>query len=344
MCFLWMGMVMMVLSGTALGTGIKEHHNHHEHTTLCDILAAAVALYTSGQAGDKLKKALGQVIFGREAGGDLAELRANFPGGSGEGTDRPNSCGKCIYNNHDHYPGKSIPHDLLCLCTVGQDGSPFKSHGVQSLCGISGGDWGCPEYRPGHSYAGDGRHWDCGGKGWNSPWDHNRLNKTWHRIIKQCLSKKADTNLQAALAALKDKKDTNQIPNWDRSSYPCGGNEISTICVGSSDYCGKKQDPLYPQWREALEELTNEDFKLFKKPTTRRKTRRGTTNDTTLSGTDEESSGETDVHATHSSQARTTADTPETTKNKIFSSFSKQEGSAHITQPFLCLLSAVFLI
>ncbi|CCD11706.1 Variant surface glycoprotein [Trypanosoma congolense IL3000] len=337
------GMMMMALSGGSLGTGTSEHHNHEEHATLCGLLGAAATLYNSGRAGEKLRKALGQVIFGKEDGGSLADLKRGFPEEYGKDGGRHNSCGECRHNNHDHYPGKSIPHDLLCLCTMGENGAPFNSGGHYSLCGVTGDRWGCKAKERNTYYAGDGQHWDCTNQqNGQSTWHHEKRKTAWQQVVQTCLKRKINLTLKDALDTFKGKKTGGHIINWNRNPSSCGGTSPDTICVGSSGWCGKETDNSYPQWLEVLEELTQEDFKLLERPTVKRRRRRQARNSTIQEGPDaEDDAEEEEEEFTTSTEGTSTTASLDKSRNHLLSLLSKHDGTS-LPPPHSWLLSAVF--
>ncbi|CCD14069.1 unnamed protein product [Trypanosoma congolense IL3000] len=180
----WMVVMVVDTAGSVIGTHVALHkkHNAEEHHALCDLLGAAVDLWQIAQNGGSdspPKKALGQAIFGNANGGTLTDLERGSPTDYEEHGDRSALCGSCLHGRR-HYPGKSIPHELPCLCTVGQNGAPFNNGGYHSLCGVTGGDWGCTVAARPATYFGDGQHWDCTRQtAWNSGWDSGRRKVAW---------------------------------------------------------------------------------------------------------------------------------------------------------------------
>ncbi|CCD16037.1 Variant surface glycoprotein [Trypanosoma congolense IL3000] len=332
----------MLTEGTSSLT--KENLNIKEHNALCEVLGAAVSLWDRVKDHNTpLKKALAQAIFGAEnANGDIAGLIGKMPQEYNEDGDRHNWCGECS-QGATIYPGISIPHDLLCMCTVGHSGAPFNVDQHHSLCGVEGEKWGCTTYKAPSHHVGEKKHWECSGKKWNTHWDKDRRQMAWEKVVKPCLDSLHRTNLRDALKSFRTKKSNNQIPNMDRHSNKCGGTH-GDICVKYSGWCGKSGGSEFPQWLDALNDLTDADFNVIERTTAKRRTRRESSNDTTLSGTDEATFDNAEDPDTHSSQVRTTAHTQEATQSKIFSSFPKQESSTTITQTSSGLISAVFLI
>ncbi|CCD15200.1 unnamed protein product [Trypanosoma congolense IL3000] len=125
---LWIVALVMSFGGLC-ATAAK--FNAEEHDALCNVLVAAVELWDIEESPESelpsaLKTAINQAIFGKEKGGNLEDLYEALPDVYEHPGDREQWCGKCSPRyQRGPYPGKSIPHDLMCLCTPGKEGTPF---------------------------------------------------------------------------------------------------------------------------------------------------------------------------------------------------------------------------
>ncbi|CCD14173.1 Variant surface glycoprotein [Trypanosoma congolense IL3000] len=247
----WMVMVVGVVTGTAAGKMVKSH-NHHELADLCEVLGAAVILSNCGAAGARLRKALGQVIFWKHAGGNLENLQKVFPEEYGKECAEPTHWGSSYTTTLTTTPGKSIPHDLLCMCTVGSGGFPFYSgtDNTRTLCHKSAKELGC----------GMGSGSGCpNGHGWTETNSNNHASKhlkaTWDSIVKTCLTKAPNTTLEHAQNSLEEHlnpKDGYSSVFWARGHTTCGGVN-GDICVNYNK-CDKASGRDFPQWWEALQD------------------------------------------------------------------------------------------
>ncbi|CCD16036.1 unnamed protein product [Trypanosoma congolense IL3000] len=142
----WM---MMVVMGVATGAdGDKgSDHDAGSHRRLCDLLQAAIKKWEVVKNENKegpLHKALEKTIFGKEGGGkELEKLRRGLPEDyhTGANGQRANWCGK-LYSSEERvvlvrWPGHSAPHDLMCLCTRGENLwlTTTQRSGTDTLCG-----------------------------------------------------------------------------------------------------------------------------------------------------------------------------------------------------------------
>ncbi|CCD16373.1 unnamed protein product [Trypanosoma congolense IL3000] len=127
---LWMVVLVVVLTTLVRASG----HNEAQHDALCGVLKKAVSRW--GKEGETLteplKTGLKVTIFGNESGGDIEKLRKELPEFYDNVWSGVSASGMPCAG---YYSGRSAPHGLVCLCTVGTDGFPF--HGRienQKLC------------------------------------------------------------------------------------------------------------------------------------------------------------------------------------------------------------------
>ncbi|CCD13880.1 Variant surface glycoprotein [Trypanosoma congolense IL3000] len=245
-------MVVVVWVRIVIGEESPNNHNKNEYEALCSVLSSAVTIFESGRGSSALKKALEQAIFGSKTQQDkLESLLWALPQEFQAPGDRQNWCGVCA-NSH-HYPGKSIPHDMLCLCTVGGAGYPF-SYGASTLCGKSARELGC---------SGDYRT-DCSGsEGWTES-KHGEPAKThvratWDAVVKPCFRAQSPNSLEETRNTLMKhlKPPDGYSPIWGRGHSYCGGTG-GNVCLNYPNPCGPTN---FPQWVKDLSEaLEKEDF------------------------------------------------------------------------------------
>ncbi|CCD16184.1 Variant surface glycoprotein, partial [Trypanosoma congolense IL3000] len=128
--------IFMCINGVRGGdvSDYKPGHNFNgaEHDVLCEVLKASADLWDASRKTDLkldngLEKSLGQALFGKESGGNLEDIKDTLPPEYNTAAHRELMCGWCHHKQPAH-PGKSIPHDLMCLCTPGKYAEPFYSY------------------------------------------------------------------------------------------------------------------------------------------------------------------------------------------------------------------------
>ncbi|CCD13721.1 unnamed protein product [Trypanosoma congolense IL3000] len=124
---MWMAMLCFVVAGVRADSAVEKEYNKRKHDALCDFLKAAVSIYQSKGGNDAMQKALTRTIFGNEGVEDLERFKRTLPEyySTDFGKNRANVCGQSYTavsrtDPHPRWPGHSAPHDLLCLCTVGE--------------------------------------------------------------------------------------------------------------------------------------------------------------------------------------------------------------------------------
>ncbi|CCD17410.1 Variant surface glycoprotein, partial [Trypanosoma congolense IL3000] len=106
--------------------------NDGEYNALCGVFHASLDLWNATHTAGKvpsngLKAALGQALFGKSSGGSLESLKDELPKEYRDPGQRKYRCGYCEHRE-ETYAGKSITHDLMCLCTPGKDAEPFYGY------------------------------------------------------------------------------------------------------------------------------------------------------------------------------------------------------------------------
>ncbi|CCD14468.1 Variant surface glycoprotein [Trypanosoma congolense IL3000] len=212
----------------------KTDHNKEEHERLCGVLKAAVGRWGISGEGllEPLKTALHRTIFGYGSVEQKVEKLRNalpevYKGGD---LDRAMLCGEPKFEevHQPRWSGHSAPHDVVCLCTVGNNSFPLNGTGSPSstLCGR-----GKIELK-----AGEKKGWTSSGKG------EDQITATWDNVTKPCLegSGKGE-NLKEALetfiAALKTMPSTKGRQGMQLGegtpddSYACTGSPTRGVCV-----------------------------------------------------------------------------------------------------------------
>ncbi|CCD12001.1 Variant surface glycoprotein [Trypanosoma congolense IL3000] len=331
-------MVMMVAVGVCASSD-EKNHNGEEHLALCSVLSAAVTIFQSGRGGPTLQKALRRALFGKENGvGDISTLLAELPRTHHNPESRKSWCGECRYYG-DPYPGWSIPHDLLCLCTVGENGHPFNSYGsVSQLCGRSVTELGCDHGQRDECHTGQGKGWSTSSTGESA---RRHVEATWESVVKTCLKKGLNLTVEEARKTLGEKLtvEEHRSAAWERSHYYCGGDfSGGGICV-SYNLCGKNGYLKQPHWLEDVyDALLTANFNL---PPSYLNTT-GFSNTTFDEGEDGDERGPNgDSHnGTHHGSSSTRRRRKRS--NHAVSHLFKEDGTL-LTHPLLWILSAAFL-
>ncbi|CCD15236.1 Variant surface glycoprotein [Trypanosoma congolense IL3000] len=261
-------MVMMVFFGVVASADEKDH-NGAQHQALCDLMKAAVGKWGSSGEGlsEPLKKALHQTIFGNESGGSLETLRNGLPKDYEEVLKQSDSrnfaCGQ-HYNDPTELgrvhqvlrSGQSAPHDLVCLCTVGDGGWPLNISDSEKLCGLDKSSLG------------------GGSEGWGDESHETKVGKkqitaTWNKVTTPCLKEGQGGDLKKALHNLINKL-VNTSVVWYPSRFQLGEGEPSDdfACTGSPkrgvcvEYYNSTTT-LYPlPWWSELEKAIQKDKEI----------------------------------------------------------------------------------
>ncbi|CCD12688.1 Variant surface glycoprotein [Trypanosoma congolense IL3000] len=233
-----------------------DNHNVDEHDKLCAFLQAAVAKYNEVKhSGSPLARGLRKAIFGvsDSNGKTPSDLRMpedyNKPEDQDTENTRKNWCGLCENNGQKHYPGESAPHDLVCLCTTGQNGHPISGRGKKKLCGKTGDELG-----------------SAGKQGWYTELfkdvdkGNNQIKSTWNTIVTACLQDGNGKNFETALKTFTQKLE--RVENQSqlllgnkKDGKVCSGVPSEGVCVLYHLQCARK-----PWWKE-LEEAIPEHEK-----------------------------------------------------------------------------------
>ncbi|CCD16733.1 Variant surface glycoprotein [Trypanosoma congolense IL3000] len=265
---LWMlVMVFMGVLAAEKETALKDH-NHGEHKALCTVLKMVVGKWGSGGESllEPLKTALHRTIFGNESGGSLETLRNSLPKVYEEvvqdSDSRNMACGQLRNDGNDYHSikqprwsGHSAPHDLVCLCTLGNNSWPLDdTQTASTLCGQE------------KSALGSGK----GNNGWSAIYTgKEQMEATWANVTSKCLEGggKGET-LKAALKEFTDKlvlkpiegqKNRKQLGEGKPDEYyACTGSPTRGVCV-----------MYYPKltahtWWVDLEKALKEDEQLQK--------------------------------------------------------------------------------
>ncbi|CCD13809.1 Variant surface glycoprotein [Trypanosoma congolense IL3000] len=261
-------MVCGVLGAQESDIARKTDHNLEEYNALCNLMKISVQkwkeLESRGNEGP-LKKALGRTIFGDDRGGDLQNLKSETFQKVYKDVER-NALSRLLWcggpydedsrkrlTHEPRWPGHSVPHDLVCLCTVGPDGWPLNNNGKDKLCGLEGNALVATEKQG----------WGAGGPNSRGA---KQIEATWKSITKTCLEGNASgNNLKDALGDfLRQLKKTpgNKYPERYQlgegksdDDYPCSGNE--KICVMYHNSTEHKH-PM-PWWTELQGAIEKDD-------------------------------------------------------------------------------------
>ncbi|CCD15154.1 unnamed protein product [Trypanosoma congolense IL3000] len=178
--------------------------------------------------------------------------------------DRGSRCGGCHQEEKFYYPGSSITHDLMCLCTPGKAAEPFygyywwlfgyKANGFK-LCGKLKEDMGV---NLNHGWYSEGRKKEANG-----------LEKSWKAVIMGCfngwknrnitgsqdLTEKLQKLTEAMTNFTKILKQVNGMHKlgWTKEHTPSDGTDEKRIHVHYNTCNGKRK----PWWKRLNETLTS---------------------------------------------------------------------------------------
>ncbi|CCD17414.1 Variant surface glycoprotein [Trypanosoma congolense IL3000] len=231
-------MVMMVVVG-ASGEADEKDHNGPQHKALCGLLKAAVTKWGNSGEGlsDPLRKALGKTLFGKWEG-DIHVLKEKLPddyknvekdtGTRSAWCGQPHHGGETNDQNLRRWSGHSAPHDMVCLCTVGEKGWPLNesessSETETTLCGQNKQTLG----------AADGKGWDDDGE---KELGENHVNATWFGVTVSCLQGETGGDLKKALGTFLGKLEHKPGDKANPNRYQLGEGKPSnwSACDGTS--------------------------------------------------------------------------------------------------------------
>ncbi|CCD16164.1 Variant surface glycoprotein [Trypanosoma congolense IL3000] len=221
--------VVISLSTPSRGTD----HNREAYQALCDVLQAAVAALVSGGPGlgEPLRTALWNTIFGPDVEQNFETLKSGPPAAYetvvAHSDSRAMSCGRPFLDlgwlrrvHQVRWSGHSATHDLLCLCTVGNNSWPFHeaSPDTTTLCGEG--------KRTLKAEKGEG--WSAMGTG------KKQIKATWDHVVAPCLKEGKGKDLKQALNAFL-RKLVNQSMDTHPSRYQIGQGQPdpSDACDGT---------------------------------------------------------------------------------------------------------------
>ncbi|CCD12836.1 Variant surface glycoprotein [Trypanosoma congolense IL3000] len=254
------------------GAATLTNHNEASHRALCDFLKVAVDKWkevkTRGPT-DPLRKALKDTIFGYGSGDeDMEALKSKLPRDyeevwSGDLSSRTIWCGEQHegYNgvNQARWSGHSAPHDMVCLCTVGNKGWPLNKSDAtnpekEQLCGKG----------PIALKAGDDKGWMGSKSG------KEQIEATWMNVTVPCLNsngqgnklKEAFQKFKNTLGPLVTGDPTHQMLGEGNFSvyHGCDGSPKLGVCVV---YFPNDKDTK-PWWKD-LEQAIKEDEEIKKR-------------------------------------------------------------------------------
>ncbi|CCD16062.1 Variant surface glycoprotein [Trypanosoma congolense IL3000] len=236
----------------------KTEYNLEPYRELCSLLKIAVGNWVEVQKrdpSDPLKRALGRTIFGSTDGGSLDDLKGLPADYTKGGAERGNFCGQPYsepgYFSAPHrWSGHSAPHNLVCLCTKGENGYPVNiSENHDTLCGKTSDALG------------------AGTEGWTkSGSGKTQMEATWKEVVTHCLDGEVGKDLQKALKTFTGNLvNKPEMANPNRYQlgygepgdvYTCTGSPPRGVCVMYYN----STDPTKPQpWWSDLEKAIKED-------------------------------------------------------------------------------------
>ncbi|CCD15850.1 Variant surface glycoprotein [Trypanosoma congolense IL3000] len=279
----WVAIVLaitMVVKGVRGGVYSDEWElNGVDHHHLCEVFKATAELWEASRQSEMkldsgLEAALRQALFSNVGKKDLASITEAVPAAyrPAKPVHRGTWCGSCK-NSERYYPGRSITHDLMCLCSAGYYGNPFygfylfffKETGFK-LCGRERKDMIKDRHHGWYAYNGYGLT-----KG---------LDKPWRTIVWGCVNsreKTFGTGIQDLTAKVKKlsgaMKNFTAILKVVNGRYKLGGFQGHTESDGSSetnmhvlyDTCDDKKKPWWKRLNETLTSKTPEQLLVPRK-------------------------------------------------------------------------------
>ncbi|CCD17587.1 Variant surface glycoprotein [Trypanosoma congolense IL3000] len=259
--------VMEIVGADNVVSEETKDHNKEAHKALCDLMKAAANKWREVEKRvptDPLRNALVTTLFGYGTVGTLETLRSVLPSDYDdvEGTDssRSNWCGQPLngdyQNNYPRWSGHSAPHDMVCLCTLGNNTWPLVGSEKDKLCGQNK-----------NSLGGDNEWWS----GTNNTKKRDAIEKTWKVTVNPCLSGSSpEKDLKEALKKFTGKIVHTWDAKYDENHYVLGQNGtdyISKPCDGSpkDGLCVKYYNSTKPfPWWVDLEKALIEDAEIQK--------------------------------------------------------------------------------
>ncbi|CCD17088.1 Variant surface glycoprotein [Trypanosoma congolense IL3000] len=389
---MWMREPRMIVKGTCmimvLAMVVNLVHayppgtvfNDGEYKTLCPVFQASLDLWNATlnsevKLSGGLKKALGQAIFGSASGGDMDSLKDELPKDYRNPGHRGRRCGLCR-NKDSYFPGRSITHDIMCLCTPGKDAEPFygyywwfgyyyKANGFK-LCGQlreeMGVDLSHGWYEEGTGKKANGleKSWSAAVMGCVNSWRNST--KTANHSLEERLTKLKETLDIFTKKFFKDRNRWDKLGGFKEHSTESDGKDEKNIHVRYGP-CGGSKTPWWKRLQDLLRKNTNE--KLLIKPSAAMQAE-GSEGEpeeqedeesleeagdmesgepTTQEGSSQQGPIENGTQTMTQSRTNSTTSVVNTTGvgNSTYPRLEYLRSSTTITRP-LCLLSASFLI
>ncbi|CCD16818.1 Variant surface glycoprotein [Trypanosoma congolense IL3000] len=333
--------------------GDMDDHNKDAHRRLCDVLRASVYKWEDVKKrddDDPLRKALGRTLFGNDGRMDLESIRTFSAVYRGD-EDRDLFCGQrhAGYNKEKQlrWPGYSGPHDLLCLCTPGENGWPLKSsnddRAKNKLCGQEKG-----------TSASENEGWS---KNKENKKGEKQMKATWDGVVQECLKDDGHKrNLQDALKVFTEKLEhkSGDVTNPDRYQLGEGTPNNWLACTGKPPYgvCvlyynSTKQNEDMPWWKDLEDAIKIEQARQEQKKLEDKKQKQEETEKKKKGKNQKQSQlpQETRANALKSTKTATEEAEQDNTQNISTPIATTEETSGTlITTPCSWLLSALLLI
>ncbi|CCD14285.1 Variant surface glycoprotein [Trypanosoma congolense IL3000] len=262
--------VIVFILGVAASAD-EKNHNGPQHQALCNLMKAAVGKWGEVEKRvptDPLRKALRTTLFGYGTVETLETLKSSLPKDYEGVEEIPESrglwCGEPRGEEWDHgnvhqnlWSGHSAPHDMMCLCTVGDKGFPLNetSSPNEKLCGKDKDALG----------ASDKQGWT----GSESASGSKHVTATWENITVPCLNGEAGGDLKQALNEFLGKLENTTVKGYtNRRQLGAGTPDVIGACDGSTKrgVCVEYYLSMTPKpWWDDLQKAIPEDEKLQKR-------------------------------------------------------------------------------
>ncbi|CCD14212.1 Variant surface glycoprotein [Trypanosoma congolense IL3000] len=274
---IWKGMLAMLMVIVMVMRGVRGGYvsdyepglnfNGAEYDALCGVFQASLDLWNASRTSEKgldkiLEASLIQALFWNIGNKYLNGITNTLPKHYTYRKlfHRGERCGRCQNKDKFYFPGSSITHDLMCLCTPGKDADPFYgslwffySETGFKLCGKEAKDM----------VSGPDNGWHVNGK--NK--EMNGLEKPWRAVVMGCFNgwksktgewnqdiREKVNNLNATMQnftkLLKQIKDHHKFGGFDEDREADGSSEKHIhVRYGT---CPRGRAPWWKRLNEAL--------------------------------------------------------------------------------------------
>ncbi|CCD13585.1 Variant surface glycoprotein [Trypanosoma congolense IL3000] len=246
--------------------------NDGEYKALCDVFQASLDLWNASRTSEKgldkvLEASLLRALFWNTGNKHLNGITDTLTHDYKKLVNRGTRCGGCQTYKF-YFPGSSITHDLMCLCTPEKDAEPFygyywffyKENGFK-LCGKGRAQMGVDLN---HGWYVDKRK--KGNNGLEKPWravfmgcfnGWKRKTVEWNQDIKEKV-KNLNATMQNFTGILKQVNGNHKLCGFNEHNEADGSTERHMHA--RYDTCTRGREPWWKKLNEALNGKKPEDL------------------------------------------------------------------------------------